>query len=305
MPKTTRIVPGRTAVNSQFQDSNDWNYLDQDDYLRILVYGRTATGKTTFSSTAPGPIRWLVCSGGNRPGELRSVNTPELRKKISPKVVRHSDDVMEVVEAAKSGNYSTIVLDHLTGLVNLIVTEVKSLKEIPIGFGQSKAQDARGMVMVTEQEWGFIGAEGIKMLKALLSLPAHCIIIAQQLEKKPRKKENMADFEGEDVVMPFVGGQATPMIMAWLNPAVDYILGTFIRPKYQTIMRESGMKGQPAQEVTERVPGKFEYCARTGPHDIFTTKFRKPRGTGELPECIVDPTFDRVLALSRGQGGSK
>lgn len=302
MPKTSRVLPGKNTTNSQpFADSNDWDYLDQDDHLRILLYGRTATGKTTFASTAPGPIRWLVCSGGDKPGELKSVNTPALRKKIIPKVIRHSDDVLEVVEAAKSSDYQAIVMDHLTGLVNLIVTEVKGLKQMPVGYGRSNAQAEKGMVLVTEQEWGFIGAEGIKLLRALLSLPMHCIIIAQQLEKKPKKKEHMADLEGEDIVLPFVGGQATPMIMTWLNPAVDYILGTFIRPKYQTVIRESGMKGQSPQEVVERVPGKFEYCARTGEHDIFTTKFRKPREI-ELPECIVDPTFDKVLALSRGRG---
>ena len=53
----------------------------------------------------------------------------------------------------------------------------------------------------------------------------------------------------------------------------------------------------------ERTKG-VDYCLRTEPHDTFMTKFRLPRGT-PLPECVVDPTYDKVMALIRGEEEQK
>ena len=42
-----------------------------------------------------------------------------------------------------------------------------------------------------------------------------------------------------------------------------------------------------------------EYCLRTEPHDVYMTKFRRPGGK-DLPEVIVNPTYDKVKALIDG-----
>lgn len=303
MPKTSRVMPNKLVkeeTNIITSDSNGWDELGLDDNMRIAVYGRTATGKTTFASTAPGPILWLIASGGKKPGELRSINTPEMRKKVTPKVIRHTDEIMEQIQLAED-KYRTVVVDHITGVQTLIIMEVKNLKTAPIGFAQSNAQAAKGLTLITEQEWGFIGTKGIDILRELLSIDCNSIIIAQQRESKPKKKDNQADFEGEDILLPFVGCQVTPMIATWLNPAVDFILQTFIRPKVEKYM-DDRMKGQPPVEAERRIPGKYEYCIRTGEHDLFTTKFRMPRGLrNNMPEAIANPTFDKILALSKGE----
>jgi hypothetical protein len=286
-----------------FEQTLGWEYLALDDYLRVSVYGRTATGKTTFASSFPKPILWLICSGGTQPGELRSINTPEMKKVVTPKVIRHSSEMLKAAEyAERSGRFQTVVMDHASGLASLIIAETKKLKEVPFAFAQSHAQEAKGMTMVTEQEWGFIGAECIKSLKPLLDLPLHCVIISQQKDTIPKRKDNQPDMSGEDILMPFIGSGITPMTVGWLNPAVDYIVGTFIRPKYKITIEEPKVKSANSQpvEVITRVKGKYEYCMRVGPHEIFTTKFRMPRGF-DLPEAIVNPSFAKIQALSRGQ----
>lgn len=314
MPKTTRVIPGRPTTNSLPKVSSDgWNDLEMDDAIRMAVYGRSGTGKTTMASSFPGPIRWLVCSGGNKPGELKSIDTPELREKVTPKKIRHTNDILAAVEEAKSGKYATIVMDHMTGLVNQIVMEVKNLKEAPVGWAQSNAQADKGMTLVTEQEWGFIGAKGIELLRAILDLPINSIIIAQQNERTPKKKKDksgndmFADFSGEDISLPFVGSQMTPMIEKWFYPAVDYIVGTYIRPKFTTTRQEPKIKGGNPIITTTRAlseSGKplFEFCLRTGEHDTFITKFRMPKSLrSNLPECIVNPTYQKILAVTRGE----
>lgn len=308
MPKVERVFPQHTTnKNNKGQTSIEstigWDALGLDNRYRVSVYGPPATGKSTFASTFPGPILWLVCSGGKKSGELRSVNTPELRKKIVPKLIKHSSEIAEAAEYARStGKYETVVLDHASGVAGLVVMELKNLKEAPFAFARSHAQEAKGMTLVSEQEWGFIGSECIKALQSILDLDCHSVIIAQQKETIPRKKENQADYSGEDILMPFVGSSITPMSVGWLNPSVDYILGTFIRPKIEIkIQKPSNKDGKPIT-LKKRIPGQYEYCLRTGEHDLFTVKLRIPREYRHLvPECIVDPTYDKLVALVNGK----
>lgn len=304
MPKVTAIHNplGSNSVKSSTSDIG-WDSLELDQFLRVSIYGRPATGKSTFASTFPGPILWLVCSGGSKPGELRSLDTPEMRKKIVPKVIRHSSDVLAAADYAKStGKFETIVMDHATGLASLVISELKDLKDAPFAFARSHAQESKGMTLVSEQEWGFIGAECIKLLRSILDLECHSIVISQQKETIPRKKDNQADLSGEDIVLPFIGSGITPMTVGWLNPATDYILGTFIRPKVIIKEQPSKIKGGKPLITRTRIRGQYEYCLRTGEHDLFTVKLRIPKEYRKnVPEAVVDPCYDKLVALISGQ----
>lgn len=302
MPTVKRVFAGQKNSQPVTTDIG-WDSLNLDERFRLSLYGRPATGKTTFSSTFPGPILWLVCSGGNKPGELRSIDTPEMRKKIVPKLIRHSSDVLAASDYARSsGKFETVVMDHASGLANLVITELKQLKEAPFAFAQSNVQAAKGMTLVTEQEWGFIGAECIKILRTILDLDCHSVIISQQKETIPRKKDNEPDFSGEDIMLPFIGSGITPMTVGWLNPATDFILGTFIRPKVEVKVQPSKTKGAAPIITRRRIPGKYEYCLRTGEHDLFTIKLRVPREYRDrVPEVVVDPTYDKLVSVTKGE----
>ena len=47
------------------------------DWMNLLVYGESGSGKTTFWATAPGPILCIICSGSKKSGELKSVDTED------------------------------------------------------------------------------------------------------------------------------------------------------------------------------------------------------------------------------------
>lgn len=95
-----------------------------------------------------------------------------------------------------------------------------------------------------------------------------------------------------ELIAPSVGAALTPSLTGWLNPAVDYICQTYIRPKMVDVKTKVGDK-----VVVNRQRGKgVEYCLRVEPHDLYTTKFRLPRGK-IMPECIVDPSYDKIMEL--------
>jgi hypothetical protein len=248
-----------------------------DMRIKMNVYGRSGTGKTTFWATFPGPVLALVCSGGSQPGELRSIDTPAYRKKINPVIVSNSRQIRTLLEQAS--DYETVVLDHASGLQDLVLKEILGLDELP-------AQGSWGMA--AREQWGQCALQVKELLRALLSLPQNVVVVAQEREFNTEVES--------DLLMPYVASALTPSIVGWLNPACDYIVQTFIRRKTEIKEVKVGTKMVPTKQKVAGV----EYCLRVAPDDVFTTKFRLPKGHS-LPLDIVDPDYDKVVALINGR----
>lgn len=251
--------------------------FEGNEGIKINLYGRSGTGKTTLWATFPKPILAIICSGGKKSGELRSINTAEYRKTIKQVVIEKTDEIRELCDYQdREEKFATVVLDHATGLQDITLKEILGLDELP-------AQGSWGMAK--QQDWGQCALQMKEMLRALLSLSSNVVIVAQE-------REFNNDTESE-LLMPFVGSALTPSVTGWLNPACDYICQTFIR---QRTTVKSTKIGEKVIKTVEAIKGKVDYCLRTAPDSVFTTKFRMPRGT-ELPECIVDPNFDKIMEL--------
>lgn len=251
----------------------------EDDKLRVNVYGRSATGKTTFWATFPGPLLAIVCSGGQRPGELRSINTPEHRRKIRQVMIEQSTEVQELACYAADNRLATVVLDHASGLQDLVLKEVLGLEKIPTSLSWG---------MATQQQYGQVAVQVKEHLRSLLSLPCNVVVVAQE-----REFNNEAD---SDLIMPYVASALTPSITGWLNPACDFIVQTFKRQRIQ--IKDAKIGGKKV-EITQRTKG-VDYCLRVGPDSVYTTKFRIPKGCN-LPDVIVDPTYDKLVELIQGK----
>jgi hypothetical protein len=252
--------------------------MDTEDEtgLRCLIYGRSGSGKTTLAATFPAPILWIVCSGGKKPGELRSVNTAENRKRIKKVVIEKSSDLKEIIEHVQdSGSYKTVVLDHVSGLQDKVLSEVLGLEELPaqMGWGVAKQQD-----------YGTMSLQVKTLLRELMNIDANVIMVGQERESHVE--------ETSDLITPTVGVALTPSLAGWLNPACDFIMQTFIRPKMVKRVVKIGNKDNISYVRGTGV----EYCLRTGPHDVYVTKFRCPKGI-ELPECLVDADYDAIMEL--------
>jgi hypothetical protein len=259
--------------------------FDDSDGIRMMVYGRSGTGKTTLWSTFPKPILAIIASGSSQPGELRSVDTPELRRVISTVTLQQSTELLTLVEHLKGNEqeaftgFGTVVLDHVTGLQDMVLKEILGLDEIPI-------QKSWGLA--TQQQYGTCTLRCKELLSALLSVQANVVLVAQE-------RDFNTDSEGE-LIAPAVGGALTPSLCGWVNSVCDYIVNTFLRQHEE--VKEKNVNGKTTQvRVKTR---KVEYCLRTGPHPVYCTKFRLPKGN-PLPESIVDPDYDKIMTIIRGQ----
>ncbi len=268
--QTNKTIPRQTQTS---KSDDVWGQIDT---IRMLLYGESGTGKTTFWATFPGPILALLCSGGRKPGELRSINTPEYRKKITPRVLTSVEDVRK--QTADADQFQTVVLDHASGLADMILRDILGLSEIP-------AQKSWGLA--TQQQYGQQAMQAKQAFQHLLNLPTHVVIIAQQ--------RTFGEESQTEDLKPTVGAALSPSVVGWLNPACDYVVQTFKRSRFEEVRRTVGGE----EKVSRKKLGGVEYCMRVEPHETYMTKFRIPGGV--TTDIIVDPTFDKVNNLIHGK----
>lgn len=252
--------------------------FDEEEGISVCLYGGSGSGKTSFWSTFPGPILSIVCSGSKKPGELRSVSK-ENRKKIQTITLEKISDIQEIVNHQRNtGEFKTVVQDHATGLQDLILKEILGLDEIPAQLGWGIAN---------QQTWGQVSLQTKESLRAILNLFCHRVIVCQERLFEPREENEL----GESIIGPAL----TPSSCGWLSFTCDYVVQTFKEQKTET--KEIKL-GNEVKKSVKKIPG-VNYCLRTGPSADYMTKFRVPKGT-YLPEYIVDPDFDQLIQLIRG-----
>jgi hypothetical protein len=290
VPKVERTSPGPKATVKPASNPgvSAWDLVDT---LRVLLYGRSGTGKTTTWATFPGPIRALICSGGNKPGELKSIKTPEYMKKITPVIINSSEQFRQELADIAANPPGTTVLDHASGFMDLVIMELLGLDKIPVGKSRI-AGKGESWSLVSQQQYGQLAIIVKDLFRDLLNLPGNVVIVAQ--ERTFGGKDDGGD---PDLIRPTVGAALTPGIVSWLNPACDYVLQTYIRPK--TGKQETTVNGKKFY-TDIRLKNEVEYCVRTEPHDVFMTKFRVPKGH-KLPECIVNPDYQKIMDVITGK----
>lgn len=258
---------------------------DRDPSIKIMLYGRSGSGKTSLWSTFPKPILAMVCSGGNQLGELKSIDTPENADTIFRVAINESSEIRTVLDhVAENGGYATIVLDHASGLQDLILKEILGVDQLP-------AQSSWGMA--SQQQYGQCILQSKEILRALLKSTANVVVVAQE-----RAFNTEEDGKGgsSDVLKPYVAAGLSPSLSSWLNTGVDYICQCFIRQK--EVIRKTSVAGKTVEKV-EKTKG-VEFCLRCAPHETYMTKFRLPK-KNSLPESIVDPDYEKIVNTIIGE----
>jgi hypothetical protein len=268
-PKKTNNQP-RSVIDRIGEDWGD------EEGLKVNLYGRSGTGKTTFWSTFPEPILAILCSGSSKPGELKSIMTPANKKRVFPVACQSVDDFDQLVRHQDSTQqYNTVVLDHATGLQDFTLKEILGLDRIPeqLSWG-----------LASQQQWGQIGIQMKERLRSILNLSCNIVIVAQE-------REFNMDTENS-LISPYVASALSPSVVGWLLPACDYVVQTYIRRKITTKEMAVGKKKVSKQIDT----GEVEFCLRTAPDPVYSTKFRIPKGAN-LPQCITDPDYNKLMGL--------
>lgn len=238
---------------------------DIPDHSSTLLYGEGGTGKTALSGTWP--KKMLII-------DIAEHGTKTLKKAPGIDVFRAADwkDLEEVYwwlyDGKGKGKYKTVSLDQVSQMQDFAIEHVKAETGQKTGF----------------KFWGAVSGLMKNWLQNFRDLQEHgmeMIFIAHQ------RTFDGGDEEGDDQIAPHIAARLMPSVVSFLNGAVSIVGNTFIREQYIG-------KGK------DRVR-KVDYCLRVGPHAVYRSKIRRPPDAGLLPDVIVNPTFEKLQKVSRGE----
>lgn len=245
--------------------------------IKVSLYGRSKTGKTRLTATFKKPV--LIIGGEDGTRSIRNA------KGVDFVLAESSVEIMELLVDIEAGKlqYATVALDTASALQDMVLRELLGLKELPPQLSWGFA---------SRETWGTVALKTKEILRRFTELKNMNVVITAH-------ERNFKD-EGDanELITPTVGSALSPQTTNWLNGAVEYICQTFIREK---IVEKEVVGPDKKKHTMKTKTGGAEYCLRVGPHPVYMTGFRLPLGSNPLPEVIVDPTYEKILALVQGK----
>jgi AAA domain-containing protein len=269
----------RTNGKNKEKESNDLGIKPVSLLGRPLswaIYGKSGTGKTTFSSTCLKPILIL---------DVRDQGTDSIadHEDIDMKEIETWDDFEEIYYFLKENpkRYKTVVIDTITQLQQMCLEHVMKDK---------KKDSARlgDWGTLTKRDWG----EASGMMKDWIvnyrNLPLEVVFLAQ--ERVTTVDEDEAAENPDNMITPEVGPHVMASVKVALNAAVSIVANTFV-----------GIR-RYKKEINGKKISKEEtrYGLRLGANPIYDTKIRKPKSV-EVPSVIWNPTRKDVIDIIKGE----
>lgn len=276
MKKTLKKAP----TNSSNDDSLEGDIASRIvpvaklvEKYKVVVYGRSGTGKTTFAASFPKPALLIDCNdrGTDSVADVKGLDVLPARS------LKDIDQVYWMLNANKKG-YQTVIIDTVSMAQDFATKEV-------LAEGNKNEEDAGQWGSMTKRDWGEVSGRLKSMIHRYRDLDMHVIFIAQD------RVFNGGEEDTDDgAIQPEVGPRLMPSVASVMNAAVHLIGNTFVKEQVSVI--KIGVKKKEKR--------KIQYCMRIGPHSSYITKVRKPKGV-EVPRFIVDPTFETLEELKRGE----
>ena len=251
--------------------------------LKVSLYGNPKTGKTRIACTFPKPLLIIGAEDGTASvAGLKNVDFVQLEQ---------TDELTTLLEhKIRGGDYATVVLDTATKFRDMRTEEIFKVA----GITPPEKKPFLYADAVWKSVWVQCAQDMKRFLHPLLDLPRtqeiNIVIIAQ--EQNLYGEANNAS----EVIRPTISSALGKSVADWLNSECDYIGQTLIRA--QTTERVQEVAGKELR--TKVSTGKKEYCLRIGPHETYYTGFRQRIGAPELPEFVVNPTYEKIVKLIQG-----
>lgn len=267
----------KKVIEKSTEENDDLEIRPVGDIPRfaaMAIYGRAGSGKTSFAATFPKPLILL---------DIRERGTESIANidGIDVAHIKRWDQFESIFWKLKNRKpgfekYKSIVIDHLSAAQALGMEGIR------------KQENMAPDEMFTKRNWGSLSGKmqtWIENYRNLWDNDFHLCFIAH--ERATTGEEGL-----EDQIDPSVGPRLMPSAASYLNGAVSTIGRTFIRE-----IEEEVKVGAKTKTVT-----RVQFCMRIAPHSIYAAKLRRPVSSEvPLPDIIVNPTFEKIQQLSRGE----
>jgi len=243
-----------------------------DIKITALIYGRSGTGKTVMASTIadilPANKKVLIL-------DIREDGTPSIADR-GDRIDRIDIETWADLEGVyyflktETHPYGAFVLDTIT-----------QLQKIAMNHAMKKSGHSD---MMSKRAWGLLGGMLEPRLLDFRDMPQHTVFIAQD------RRDDVDEDVDDDDLIPEVGLSIMPSLAKTVNAMVNTIGHTCIKEK--------------EIKVKNKVITKPEFRLRLGPHPLYLTKIRAPKGT-KIPRSIANPSFTKIVNIMRGESNGK
>jgi hypothetical protein len=265
---TTQQAPNASAVPTanKFEKLKDKLKPVKDSvankYYKVLLWGKTKTGKTTLAADFPKPLILV---------DVREKGTVSIQDVDGIQVYElESWEELEVIYqylAYGDHGFKTIVIDTITQLQDI------SLEKVLANRG------AASTASKTQKDWG----DAITLMKVWLQhikdLPMNVVLIAQYRENSQQ------DVTTARQAVPNVGAALSPSLAGFVESIVDINGWVHIDevPVYN--------------ELTHKTTSEIKHCLVVKPDGIYSVGIRLPGKDCACPTRIVDPDYEKLKAI--------
>ena len=235
---------------------------DVERNIACLCYGDQKTGKTVFGCTFPKPLLLIdIMERGT--DSVIDVDGVDV---VHAESTNDMEDLYWMLEGKTK--YKSVILDQMTGLQSLVIREMKDKKN-------QRADD-----VFSQRSYGQLGGwmtQWILNYSLLIDKGYNVCFLSHQ-------KRIEAQEEDDDRLAPEVTAALTASVTNFLLGAVSVIGNQFIRESYDKKTKETEM----------------QYCMRLV-SGYYRCGIRRPVSAGPVPEYVVNPTYEKIIALSKGE----
>jgi len=235
-----------------------------EPFLTMLCYGQAGRGKTVFACSFPKPLLLLDI----REEGQDSVSDVEGVDLLAVERWQDIEDAYWMLESGKT-KYKSVVIDQLTSMQALAIAETR--ERLGMKPGETLSQ----------RSWGNVSGMMMTWIEHFRNLKKNKLHVCFNAHERTRDAEETDD----ERIAPSVGSNLTPSIASFVNGAVAVIGNSFIRERTD--------KKTKTREV--------RFCMRIGPHAYYAAKVRRPLSAGPAPDVVVNPTFDKIMAIIKGE----
>lgn len=230
------------------------------EFLKMLVFGESGSGKTTFIGTAQDsplthPAFLLDIEGGSTVlNDKPQIDVKQSRKMLGEGSVQEIADILH----KNPKYYKLFGLDSLTELREIDMTEVMQDQF-------NKKPETTDLYVPSPREWGKSGSRVKEVLRYLKDLPCHVVVTTLMTEKKD-------DRTGIVTIGPMLPGQLGGQvpgffdIVGYLRPITKNgeTVRTMQFAKTERVMAKDRTKALPATLDNPTIPEIWDIIFKAG-----------------------------------------
>ncbi len=256
----------------------------KEDWIRLCLYGVNRTGKTTLACQFPKPLLLLALEP-NKTGGAQSV---KLVKNVTYLRLDNTIKIAMLAEELRENNpFQTVVIDSATSLQDIHLKEILNLSAVPeqLSWG-----------MVSDDQYRQRSEKTRESLRPFLNLDCNTVIIAKEKDHNPPANRKAKIVKGPGTGSFFAAnlGGAT---VEWLHDACDCICQLYVEKEVEEKKMDDGSGG--FLTIYQETGGNVRKL-RTLYDPMYAAGLRSCT-PDKVPQCIVDPTFEKLLKVIKGE----